>query len=35
VVTHMLTPLIFDGRNFLADLHLKDLGFEYYGVGTR
>lgn len=31
----MLTPIIFDGRNLLADLRLKDLGFVYYGVGTR
>ncbi|MFH1253261.1 MAG: UDP-glucose/GDP-mannose dehydrogenase family protein [Candidatus Uhrbacteria bacterium] len=31
----MLTPIIFDGWNLLADLNLKDLGFTYYGVGTR
>lgn len=31
----MLSPVIFDGRNLLADLDLKDLGFVYYGVGTR
>jgi len=31
----MLLPNIFDGRNLLVDLHLKDLGFNYYGVGTR
>ncbi|MFA4917486.1 MAG: UDP-glucose/GDP-mannose dehydrogenase family protein [Syntrophales bacterium] len=31
----MLSPIIFDGRNLLQDLHLKDLGFTYYGVGTR
>jgi UDPglucose 6-dehydrogenase len=31
----MLGVIIFDGRNLLTDLRLKDLGFEYYGVGTR
>lgn len=31
----MLSPIIFDGRNLLVDLRLKDLGFAYYGVGTR
>lgn len=31
----MLSPIIFDGRNLLTDLRLKDLGFTYYGVGTR
>ncbi|MFA6131878.1 MAG: UDP-glucose/GDP-mannose dehydrogenase family protein [Patescibacteria group bacterium] len=31
----MLNPVIFDGRNLLVDQHLKDLGFTYYGVGTR
>jgi UDPglucose 6-dehydrogenase len=31
----MLSPLIFDGRNLLADLNLKDRGFMYEGVGTR
>lgn len=31
----MLGPIIFDGRNLLRDLPLKDLGFTYYGVGTR
>lgn len=29
----MLEPRIFDGRNHLADLHLRDLGFIYRGVG--
>ena len=31
----MLSLVIFDGRNLLADLRLKDLGFTYYGVGTK
>lgn len=35
VYERMLNPLIFDGRNLLVDLHLKELGFTYYGVGTR
>ena len=26
-------PLIFDGRNLYHGHKLKDLGFEYYGVG--
>ncbi|MBI4598671.1 UDP-glucose/GDP-mannose dehydrogenase family protein [Candidatus Uhrbacteria bacterium] len=30
----MMSPLIFDGRNLLADLRLRDRGFTYYGVGT-
>jgi UDPglucose 6-dehydrogenase len=29
----MRHAIIFDGRNFLHDLDLKDLGFEYYGLG--
>jgi len=29
----MIEPRIFDGRNLLADLHLSQKGFEYYGVG--
>ncbi|MBI2473712.1 UDP-glucose/GDP-mannose dehydrogenase family protein [Candidatus Uhrbacteria bacterium] len=29
----MLEPRIFDGRNYLADLHLERLGFIYRGVG--
>jgi UDPglucose 6-dehydrogenase len=35
VASRMLSPLVFDGRNLLADLRLRDLGFVYYGVGTR
>ena len=35
VCSRMLSPVIFDGRNLLADLKLKDHGFVYYGVGTR
>ncbi|HBO99993.1 MAG: TuaD protein [Candidatus Uhrbacteria bacterium GW2011_GWF2_41_16] len=30
----MVNPLIFDGRNLLADMHLSGLGFQYEGVGT-
>jgi UDPglucose 6-dehydrogenase len=29
----MLEPRIFDGRNVLKDLKLKDKGFDYHGVG--
>lgn len=29
----MKHAIIFDGRNFLNDLNLKDVGFEYYGIG--
>ena len=29
----MVEPHIFDGRNYLADLHLEQLGFIYRGVG--
>lgn len=28
------TPVIFDGRNLYDGVHLKELGFSYYGVGT-
>lgn len=31
----MMSPIIFDGRNWLADLKLPDRGFRYYGVGIR
>ena len=31
--SRMLTPHIFDGRNYLADLNLEKLGFIYEGVG--
>ncbi len=30
---HMIEPIIFDGRNCLADLHLTKFGFQYVGVG--
>lgn len=30
---YMIEPIIFDGRNCLADLHLRTLGFDYVGVG--
>ena len=30
---HMIEPVIFDGRNFLADLDLEGMGFAYFGVG--
>lgn len=29
----MKMPLILDGKNLLADLHLRERGFEYLGVG--
>jgi len=29
----MLEPIIFDGRNLLADLNLERLDFQYYGLG--
>ncbi len=29
----MIDPIIFDGRNCLADLNLTELGFRYVGVG--
>ncbi len=31
--SHMIEPIIFDGRNCLADLDLPALGFHYVGVG--
>lgn len=31
--SRMLDPLIFDGRNCLADLGLNKFGFRYFGVG--
>ncbi len=30
----MIDPIIFDGRNHLADLSLSKFGFRYYGVGV-
>lgn len=32
--TQLIEPIIFDGRNCLADLNLAALGFRYVGVGT-
>jgi UDPglucose 6-dehydrogenase len=29
----MRTPVIFDGRNIYSPRKLKDMGFEYYGIG--
>lgn len=29
----MIDPIIFDGRNALADINLSQLGFEYIGIG--
>ena len=29
----MAEPRIFDGRNFLSDLHLEQQGFLYQGIG--
>lgn len=31
----MLNPIIFDGRNIYDTKELSELGFEYYGVGTK
>ncbi len=31
--SQMVEPIIFDGRNTLADLELSAIGFRYYGVG--
>lgn len=33
IMTRMVRPLIFDGRNCLADMELESQGFEYHGVG--
>jgi UDPglucose 6-dehydrogenase len=33
--TQMLTPIVIDGRNLLADLRLAERGFRYEGMGTR
>ncbi len=30
----MKTPVVFDGRNIYARLHLKEQGFTYYGIGV-
>ncbi|HLD17482.1 MAG TPA: UDP-glucose/GDP-mannose dehydrogenase family protein [Patescibacteria group bacterium] len=32
---NMLSPVIFDGRNYLCHLPLSSHGFAYYGVGAR
>jgi UDPglucose 6-dehydrogenase len=29
----MRQTVIFDGRNFLDPVHLRDIGFEYFGCG--
>jgi UDPglucose 6-dehydrogenase len=29
----MAQTVIFDGRNFLDGAHLREIGFEYFGVG--
>ncbi len=33
MITRMVRPLIFDGRNCLIDMKLESSGFEYQGVG--
>ena len=33
IKTSMISPIIFDGRNIYYKRQMKDLGFEYYGVG--
>ncbi len=34
VKARMLDPIIFDGRNHLADLSLAKFGFQYHGIGV-
>jgi UDPglucose 6-dehydrogenase len=29
----MHTPIVFDGRNLFDPATMKDLGFQYYGIG--
>jgi UDPglucose 6-dehydrogenase len=29
----MQTPIIFDGRNFFHPQTMKEVGFQYYGIG--
>ena len=29
----MHTPIVFDGRNFFDPETMKQIGFQYYGVG--
>lgn len=31
----MKRPIIFDGRNILSSKQAKEIGFEYFGIGTR
>jgi UDPglucose 6-dehydrogenase len=31
--TRMIDPIVFDGRNYLRDVHLEKFGFTYVGVG--
>jgi UDPglucose 6-dehydrogenase len=31
----MKTPLLFDGRNLYPPKKMKELGFEYYGLGRK
>ena len=31
----LLNPIIFDGRNIYDSKELNNLGFEYYGIGTK
>ena len=35
VQENMISPIIIDGKNSLADLDLQDKGFAYYGVGIQ
>jgi UDPglucose 6-dehydrogenase len=30
----MKSPIIFDGRNIYTPHKLKEMGFEYYGIGV-
>jgi UDPglucose 6-dehydrogenase len=33
VQQRMRTPLVFDGRNLFDPVMMRELGFEYYGIG--
>jgi UDPglucose 6-dehydrogenase len=32
---HLAQPIIFDGRNLFEPKRMKELGFEYEGIGRR
>lgn len=35
IKSHLLNPIIFDGRNLYDTKELNGLGFEHYGIGTK